>query len=117
MPMKGMAFIPPCIVMSQTSIRSVVCCRCCTFDNRGIGSSSIPEHLSAYKTGIMAADVRALMDHLGWRKAHIMGMSLGGESPCVAMSQQCLFRMIYHQALQQRWCREGIPRLLMQNCR
>ena len=56
-------------------------CRCCTFDNRGIGSSSIPEHLSAYKTGIMAADVRALMDHLGWRKAHVMGMSLGGKPP------------------------------------
>ena len=53
-------------------------CRCCTFDNRGIGSSTIPENLSAYKTGIMAADVKALMDHLGWQKAHIMGMSLGG---------------------------------------
>ena len=51
--------------------------RCCTFDNRGIGSSSIPEHFSAYKTGIMAADVRALMDHLGWARAHVMGMSLG----------------------------------------
>ena len=53
--------------------------RCCTFDNRGIGSSSIPEHFSAYKTGIMAADVRALLDHLGWARAHVMGMSLGGE--------------------------------------
>lgn len=53
-------------------------CRCCTFDNRGIGSSTITENLSAYKTGIMAADVKALMDHLGWHKAHIMGMSLGG---------------------------------------
>ena len=52
--------------------------RCCTFDNRGIGSSSIPESLSVYKTGIMAGDVRALMDHLDWRRAHIMGMSLGG---------------------------------------
>ena len=29
----------------------------------------------------MAGDVRALMDHLGWQKAHIMGMSLGGETP------------------------------------
>ena len=58
--------------------------RCCTFDNRGIGSSSIPEHFSAYKTGIMAADVRALMDHLGWAQAHVMGMSLGGEQ-CIAL--------------------------------
>ena len=53
--------------------------RCCTFDNRGIGCSSIPEQFSAYRTGIMAADVRALMDHLGWARAHVMGMSLGGE--------------------------------------
>jgi len=30
----------------------------------------------AYKTVIMAAEVWALMDHLGWQKAHIMGMSL-----------------------------------------
>ena len=61
-----------------SSLQPSMCCRCCTFDNRGIGSSTIPEHLSAYKTGIMAADVRALMDHLGWQQAHVMGMSLGG---------------------------------------
>jgi hypothetical protein len=60
------------------------CTRCCTFDNRGIGSSTIPENLPAYKTGIMAADVKALMDHLGWHKAHIMGMSLGGKQTLTA---------------------------------
>ena len=72
--------------------------RCCTFDNRGIGSSSIPEHLAAYKTGIMAADVRALMDHLGWARAHVMGMSLGGE-PCNALHINALF----HRATAEVW--------------
>ena len=70
----------PCNFSSRACPSLFLRCRCCTFDNRGIGSSSIPEHLSTYKTGIMAGDVRALMDHLGWQKAHIMGMSLGGET-------------------------------------
>ena len=78
--------------------------RCCTFDNRGIGSSSIPEHFSAYKTGIMAADVRALMDHLGWARAHVMGMSLGGEhrsalcvdAPVHRSYCECVKHSVYH---------------------
>lgn len=52
--------------------------RCCTFDNRGIGNSTIPQAYGAYRTHLMAADALALMDHLGWRRAHILGMSLGG---------------------------------------
>jgi len=41
----------------------------------------------AYKTGIMAAHVWALMDHLGWQKAHVMGMSLGGKPPQMSHTQ------------------------------
>ncbi len=52
--------------------------RCCTFDNRGIGNSSVPDTYAAYRTNFMAADALALMDHLGWERAHVMGMSLGG---------------------------------------
>jgi len=48
----------------------------CVFDNRGVGSSSVPE--GPYSTEAMAEDTIALMDHLGWRRAHIVGFSLGG---------------------------------------
>ncbi|CAL8466172.1 g5708 [Coccomyxa elongata] len=59
---------------------------CCTFDNRGIGNSSIPESYAAYRTHFMAADALALMDHLGWCRAHVMGMSLGGMIGCKMMA-------------------------------
>jgi pimeloyl-ACP methyl ester carboxylesterase len=44
------------------------------FDNRGIGRST-GEPTSVER---MAADVVALLDHLGWERAHIVGHSLGG---------------------------------------
>ncbi|GIL66225.1 hypothetical protein Vafri_19758 [Volvox africanus] len=47
------------------------------FDNRGIGQSSCPSSKTQYTTDIMAADALALMDHLGWRKAHVVGHSMG----------------------------------------
>ncbi|PUZ75230.1 hypothetical protein GQ55_1G137800 [Panicum hallii var. hallii] len=49
----------------------------CCFDNRGMGHSSVPEQKSQYTTAIMAKDALALMDHLGWRKAHVFGHSMG----------------------------------------
>ncbi|XP_047329001.1 putative aminoacrylate hydrolase RutD [Impatiens glandulifera] len=49
----------------------------CAFDNRGVGCSSIPTKKSQYSTTIMAKDAIALMDHLGWRKAHVFGHSMG----------------------------------------
>uniref|UniRef100_A0A0E0CJH1 AB hydrolase-1 domain-containing protein n=1 Tax=Oryza meridionalis TaxID=40149 RepID=A0A0E0CJH1_9ORYZ len=49
----------------------------CCFDNRGIGRSSVPPHKSHYTTVIMAKDALALMDHLGWRTAHVFGHSMG----------------------------------------
>ncbi|KAI3756940.1 hypothetical protein L6452_04472 [Arctium lappa] len=50
----------------------------CAFDNRGVGRSSIPTKRSEYTTRIMAKDAIALMDHLGWKKAHVIGHSMGG---------------------------------------
>ncbi|KAK9724828.1 hypothetical protein RND81_05G101400 [Saponaria officinalis] len=50
----------------------------CALDNRGVGQSSIPTRKSEYSTTIMAKDAIAVMDHLGWRKAHIIGHSMGG---------------------------------------
>ncbi|XP_022922280.1 uncharacterized protein LOC111430308 isoform X2 [Cucurbita moschata] len=54
----------------------------CAFDNRGMGRSSVPTKKSAYTTKIMAKDAIALLDHLGWEKAHILGHSMGGMIAC-----------------------------------
>ena len=49
---------------------------CLTFDNRGIGASQpVGMKLTVHQ---MAADALALMDHLGWQSAHVVGHSLGG---------------------------------------
>lgn len=49
----------------------------CSFDNRGVGKSSVPKDKSYYTTTIMARDALALLDHLGWSKAHVCGHSMG----------------------------------------
>ncbi|TVU44470.1 hypothetical protein EJB05_03913, partial [Eragrostis curvula] len=49
----------------------------CCFDNRGAGLSSSPARRSGYTTSAMARDALALMDHLGWRRAHVVGHSMG----------------------------------------
>ncbi|KAH9611369.1 hypothetical protein KSS87_021951 [Heliosperma pusillum] len=50
----------------------------CGLDNRGMGRSSVPVDKSHYSTTIMAKDAIAVMDQLGWKKAHIFGHSMGG---------------------------------------
>lgn len=42
-----------------------------TMDNRGVGGSTSP--LGPYSTQMLAGDVLALMDHVGWKTAHIVG--------------------------------------------
>ncbi|XP_030935732.1 uncharacterized protein LOC115960874 [Quercus lobata] len=54
----------------------------CAFDNRGMGQSSVPTKKSHYTTKIMANDAIALMDHLGWKKAHVFGHSMGAMIAC-----------------------------------
>ena len=44
------------------------------FDNRGIGKSSRPQGL--YTTAMMAADAKALVDHLKLRDFHLVGVSM-----------------------------------------
>ncbi len=46
------------------------------FDNRGIGESGPFKGLLSIRK--MARDTLALMDHLGWAEAHVVGISMGG---------------------------------------
>jgi 3-oxoadipate enol-lactonase len=46
------------------------------FDNRGVGSSSMPP--GPYTTRLFAEDTKALVDHLGLRSFHLLGVSMGG---------------------------------------
>lgn len=46
------------------------------FDNRGIGASSAPP--GPWTTAQMAADAKALVDHLDLGPVHLMGVSMGG---------------------------------------
>ncbi|KAJ3100597.1 hypothetical protein HDU97_002127 [Phlyctochytrium planicorne] len=48
----------------------------CIFDNRGGGLSSSPK--GRYKTSEMAMDARDLLDFLGWKRFHLVGLSMGG---------------------------------------
>jgi len=50
--------------------------RIVTFDNRGTGKTDQPVGL--YTTKIMADDTIGLMDYLNIKKAHILGVSMGG---------------------------------------
>jgi pimeloyl-ACP methyl ester carboxylesterase len=51
--------------------------RAIALDNRGHGESSKLYEPAAYHSATMAADVRALLDHLGIARADIMGYSMG----------------------------------------
>jgi pimeloyl-ACP methyl ester carboxylesterase len=51
--------------------------RVIALDNRGHGDSSKLYDPEEYHIGIMAGDVRALMDHLGIERADMMGYSMG----------------------------------------
>jgi pimeloyl-ACP methyl ester carboxylesterase len=51
--------------------------RTIALDNRGHGASTKLYDPAAYHTGLMAEDVRALLDHLAIGRADVMGYSMG----------------------------------------
>jgi pimeloyl-ACP methyl ester carboxylesterase len=52
--------------------------RAIAFNARGFPPSDVPERVSSYSQGRAADDVLAVLDHIGERKAHIVGLSMGG---------------------------------------
>lgn len=57
--------------------------RVIALDNRGHGASSKLYDPAAYHMDMMAADVRALLDHLGLSRADVMGYSMGARIAAV----------------------------------
>ncbi|KAE8727368.1 putative nucleic acid binding protein [Hibiscus syriacus] len=74
----------------------------CSFDNRGMGRSSVPTKKSDYTTRIMAKDAIALLDHLGWKRSHVFGHSMGA---MIAFKMAALVPdRVLSLALLNTWC-------------
>ena len=52
--------------------------RAVAFNARGFPPSDVPEHVSSYSQARAADDILAVLDHIGARQAHIVGLSMGG---------------------------------------
>jgi len=52
--------------------------RAIAFDARGYPPSDVPESPASYSQTVAADDIKAVLDHLGIDKAHIVGLSMGG---------------------------------------
>src|SRR6266508_4558575 len=52
--------------------------RVITYNYRGYPPSSVPDDPAAYRSEILVEDLAALMRHLGIAKAHVGGLSMGG---------------------------------------
>jgi pimeloyl-ACP methyl ester carboxylesterase len=52
--------------------------RCVTFSARGFPPSDVPINAAAYSQDRARDDIKAVLDHVGIDKAHIVGLSMGG---------------------------------------
>ena len=52
--------------------------RCITFNARGFPPSSVPEDPALYSQARARDDIKAVLDHLGIARAHVVGLSMGG---------------------------------------
>jgi pimeloyl-ACP methyl ester carboxylesterase len=52
--------------------------RAIAFNARGFPPSEVPEHVSSYSQAHAADDILAVLNHIGERQAHIVGLSMGG---------------------------------------
>ena len=52
--------------------------RCIAYNGRGYPPSDVPQSVSQYSQAIATDDIANVMRHLGIRKAHIIGCSMGG---------------------------------------
>jgi len=52
--------------------------RSIAFNARGFPPSEVPEQVSSYSQVRAADDILAVLDHIGERRAHIVGLSMGG---------------------------------------
>jgi pimeloyl-ACP methyl ester carboxylesterase len=52
--------------------------RCITFGARGYPPSDVPENPANYSQNRATDDIAAVLDHLGIRAAHVVGLSMGG---------------------------------------
>ncbi len=52
--------------------------RCITYNARGYPPSGVPGDGAMYSQARACADIKAVLDHLGIEKAHVVGLSMGG---------------------------------------
>jgi pimeloyl-ACP methyl ester carboxylesterase len=54
--------------------------RCIAFNARGYPPSDVPEAPASYSQGRAADDIRSVLDHLSIDRAHVVGLSMGGNA-------------------------------------
>jgi pimeloyl-ACP methyl ester carboxylesterase len=52
--------------------------RAIAYNARGYPPSDVPEAIAAYSQARAADDIRAVLDHIGAERAHVVGLSMGG---------------------------------------